>query len=253
MAEPSLSTVKRLFALSANRCAYSKCGCPIVETTGTVTGIICHIKARSKGGPRFDPKQTEEERHAFDNLVLMCGRHSKLIDAEPKTYTVELLREMKAMHERHGNLELSQVEARYAGRLLDDYRDLYITTTGDVTVNRPQKVEFKQVKKTVKITAPEGSIAADRSKRNYVKHLIDRYNEFAAQQPGRKFSFAAIYSDITARFGAKWDLLGIEQFDSLCAYLQQRIDCTMRGGINRGQGYPNYSTYPEFVAKYERR
>lgn len=63
-----------------------------------------------------------------------------------------------------------------------------------------------------RLRAIGGSIAADRSKRNYVKHVIDRYNEFAAQQPGRKFSFAAIYSDIKTRFGAKWDFVGIEQF-----------------------------------------
>lgn len=183
----------------------------------------------------------------------MCGRHSKLIDSEPQTYTFELLRDMKSMQERKGNPELSQTEAQFAVRLLEDYRALIINTEGDVTVNRPKAVVINTPKKVVKIDAPTGSIAADRSKRNYVKHLIDRYNEFAAQQPGRKFSFAAIYSDITARFGAKWDLLGIQQFESLCAYLQQRIDRTMRGSVNRGRGYPNYSNYADFILKYESR
>lgn len=253
MREPTVTAVKRLFALSANRCAFPKCSCPIVESTGTVTGIICHIRARSKGGPRYDPTQTDEERHGFENLVLMCGRHSKLVDSEPKTYTTDLLREMKSIHERNGNLELSQAEARFALRLLEDYRDLYITTTGDVTVNRPKKVVFTQTKRTVKLEAPEGSIAADRSRRNYLKHLLDRYNEFAAQQPGRKFSYAAIYADIKARFGAKWDFLGIGQFESVCGYLQQRIDRTMLGGMNRGKGIPNYSTFAAFVEKYENR
>jgi hypothetical protein len=36
MAEPSLSTVKRLFALSANRCAFPECACYIVEITVSV-------------------------------------------------------------------------------------------------------------------------------------------------------------------------------------------------------------------------
>ena len=253
MGEPTVTTVKRLFALSANRCAFPKCACPIVETSGTVTGIICHIRARSKGGPRYDPKQTDEERHGFPNLVLMCGRHSKLVDSEPRTYTVDLLSEMKAVHERNGNLELSQTEAGFAVRLLEDYRDLYVTTTGDVTINRPKTVVFTQTKQTVKLEAPEGCIAADRSKRNYVKHLVDRYNEFASQQPGRKFAFPAVYADIKTRFGAKWDYLGVEQFDSLCGYLQNRIDRTRLGSINCGKGVSNYSTYPEFVQKYESR
>jgi hypothetical protein len=253
MAEPSVSSVKRLFALSGNRCAFPKCGCPIVEPSGTVTGIICHIKARSKGGPRYDARQTQEERHGFPNLVLMCSRHSKLIDSEPRTYSVELLGEMKAIHERTGSIELSQAEARLALRLLEDYRNIYITTTGPVSVHQPKQVVIKTQRKTVKLEAPEGSIAADRSRRNYVKHLIDRYNDFAAQQPGRKFSFAAIFADIKKRFGAKWDFIGLEQFDSLCAYMQQKIDRTMRGSANRGHGHPNYSDYDDYVRKYESR
>ena len=253
MKEPPLRTVKRLFALSSNRCAFPKCGCPVVEPTGTVTGIICHIRARSRGGPRFEQHQTDEQRHAFDNLVLMCGRHSKLIDSEPRTYTVDVLQEMKTTHERCGNIELSQSDARLAVRLLEEYRAIYITTTGPVSVHNPAKVEIKTQRKTVRVEPPAGSVAGDRSRRNYVKHLIDRYNEFAAQQPGRKFSYAAIYADIKKRYGAKWDMIGLEQFDSLCGYLQHRIDRTMRGGINRGNGDPNYSNFEEFVRKYESR
>jgi hypothetical protein len=49
--EPSLVTVKRLFARSQNRCAFTGCDFPIVEESDTVTGIICHINARSPGGP----------------------------------------------------------------------------------------------------------------------------------------------------------------------------------------------------------
>lgn len=82
----ALTTVKRLFALSQNRCAFPGCTAPLIEDTGTVTGIICHIKARSERGPRYDANQTEEERYAFDNLLLMCGRHSKLIDSEHQLY-----------------------------------------------------------------------------------------------------------------------------------------------------------------------
>ena len=110
--EPTRSTVKRLFALSKNACAFPGCDTPIVEKSGVVTGIICHIKARNRGGPRYDRKQTAEERHAFDNLVLMCSRHSKIIDSQPKTYTVELLQEMKELHERDGNIEISPTEAK---------------------------------------------------------------------------------------------------------------------------------------------
>ncbi len=84
MAEPAEQTVKRLFALSGNICAYPGCEVPIVERNGVVTGEICHIKARKPGGPRFDAIQSEKDRHEFGNLILLCGRHHKIVDAHPQ-------------------------------------------------------------------------------------------------------------------------------------------------------------------------
>src|SRR6266699_6927159 len=126
MVEPSLPTLKKLFALSGNKCAFPQCYLPIVEDSGVVTGIVCHIKARSKGGPRYDAKQSTEERHGYMNLLLTCARHSKLIDSDPKTYTVEALYEMKKAQEKNGSIELSQSDALKAGSLLKEYRALYI-------------------------------------------------------------------------------------------------------------------------------
>jgi len=103
MAGPTLATIKRLFAVSGNRCAFPGCTRPLV-TEGTVTGEVCHIEAQSANGPRYDPRQTDRQRHGFENLILMCPSHHKVIDADPETYTVERLLEIKAQH-----------EARYAG------------------------------------------------------------------------------------------------------------------------------------------
>lgn len=64
-----------------------------------VTGKVCHIKARKPGGPRYDPSQNEEERHSFENLLLLCPVHHDIIDADPEFYTVERLIEIKSMHE----------------------------------------------------------------------------------------------------------------------------------------------------------
>jgi len=105
MAGPSVATVKRLFAVSGNRCAFPGCALPLVdEASGKVTGRVCHIKADSPGGPRYDPEQHSKERHGFANLVLMCPLHHDVIDGDVETYTVERLLEIKARH-----------EARYAG------------------------------------------------------------------------------------------------------------------------------------------
>ena len=150
MSEPTLPTIKRLFAFSGNRCAFSNCPSPIVESTGTPTGIICHIKARSPGGPRYDSKQTPEQRNGFENLILMCARHSKLIDSEPKRFTVEYLNALKSAHERNGSIELSRVDANNAEALLKDYHSIYITADGPVMMNSPGAVQTVNNIKTIK-------------------------------------------------------------------------------------------------------
>jgi len=60
---------------------------------------IAHIRADSQGGPRFDSAQTEGERRAFENLIVMCPNHHTLIDKVPEQYPVEDLIEMKRQHE----------------------------------------------------------------------------------------------------------------------------------------------------------
>jgi len=97
---PTTVTVKRLFAVSGNQCAFPKCQVPLVDpASGKVTGRICHIKGRKLGSPRFDSQQTDAERHSFENLVLMCPIHHDVIDADEESYTVERLQRIKAAHE----------------------------------------------------------------------------------------------------------------------------------------------------------
>jgi len=100
MDRPSSATVKRLFALSHNCCAFPGCKRPLIEPLSQeVVGQICHIKAASEGGPRFDSTQTSEERHDFANLVLMCRDHHVVIDRDTTTYPVSRLTTIKQEHE----------------------------------------------------------------------------------------------------------------------------------------------------------
>lgn len=47
---------------------------------------------------------TDEDRAAYENLILLCPNHHKLIDVlEPDRYTVEVLEEMKYGHEQRRN------------------------------------------------------------------------------------------------------------------------------------------------------
>lgn len=95
-------TKRRLFVLSGNECAFPKCTNPILDTEhNVIVGEICHIKAKSPNGPRYDASQTDEERNGFANLLLMCSPHNKIIDdpALLDTFTVEVLLGYKQDHE----------------------------------------------------------------------------------------------------------------------------------------------------------
>jgi hypothetical protein len=95
---PTVTTIKRLFAHSGNRCAFP--GCPVTLTNDkNIIGRICHIKAESPKGQRFDATISAKERNSFSNLILLCGNHHTVIDSDPIKYTVEYLVEMKACHE----------------------------------------------------------------------------------------------------------------------------------------------------------
>jgi hypothetical protein len=114
---PSQKTIKRLFALSGNRCAFPKCTAEIV-CEGTVVGQICHIKAVSPGGPRYDAGQSKEERHSFENLLLLCGTHHAVIDDAEEAFTVQYLLDMKRKHEETSAMMSDDVAADGAGLLL---------------------------------------------------------------------------------------------------------------------------------------
>jgi len=111
----SVSTIKALFAVSGNVCAFPECKQPIVDqSSNVIIGELCHIKAKSSGGPRYDPQQTEEERQKFDNLLLMCATHHKIIDERTDEFPVGRLIEIKKQHEtkyRRASSKLDDVAA----------------------------------------------------------------------------------------------------------------------------------------------
>lgn len=105
---PTPATAKLLYAL-AIRCAYPNCPEPLYredELSGrwALNSRICHICARSEGGPRWEPSQSPDDNRADGNLLLMCAGHASMIDDmnTMDTYRADLLREWKvAQVEEH--------------------------------------------------------------------------------------------------------------------------------------------------------
>jgi hypothetical protein len=82
--------------------------------------------------------------------------------------------------------------------------------------------------------------------------LISRYNKFASEEPRKtKFSYGAISKNIETEYGARWQLLGCEYETKIISYLQGRINKTRIARINKGKGYPSYSTLEEYIEKYK--
>lgn len=255
MAGPSERTVKRLFALSRNRCAYPNCQTPIVHASGTVTGEVCHIRAQSEGGPRFDHTQNDEARHAFENLILLCSVHHRLVDDQPDTYTVELLTEMKEMHERNGDIELSAESARMAQRLFEHCQlSIRATDNAQVMVGSPGGIQAQQVviktsrRRSPTILPTQGAIGHNLAKRNYTLHLIERYNDFQKWDSSKQGvgKYIVLGRAIKKQYGAKWDLIPETQFFRLIAFIQMRILNSKLGRIKNARGEKCFSSWEEW-------
>ena len=98
------STLKNLFGLSDNQCAFPKCKIPVIEPStryseSVVIGQISHIYALSENGPRGKAGFSQEDLNAPQNLILLCPTHHALVDGQPETYPADLLKSWKQAHE----------------------------------------------------------------------------------------------------------------------------------------------------------
>ncbi len=69
---------------------------PSEEGKSNSIGEAAHICAASKGGPRYDPSMTREERRSIDNGIWLCANCAKDIDRDVQRFTVEILKQWKA-------------------------------------------------------------------------------------------------------------------------------------------------------------
>lgn len=96
---PKPSTIKRLFALSGNICAFPDCYQEMINNDGIVIGEVCHIEAAEEGGERYNVNQNDEERRDFNNLILLCSNHHKETNNTEK-FKTWTLKKMKKEHEK---------------------------------------------------------------------------------------------------------------------------------------------------------
>ena len=101
----SLKTHKMIWGRSGNMCAFPDCKkILVIDETSTddpsVIGEEAHIIAQRNNGPRGDSPLTQEQRDKYENLILLCSIHHKIIDDQEKEYTVGKLIQFKQKHEK---------------------------------------------------------------------------------------------------------------------------------------------------------
>ena len=92
-----------LWARSAGRCEFDGCNEPLWRDGLTQLEMnfadVAHIIGDQEHGPRGDALLSKAYCNDANNLMLMCPKHHRMIDRITKTYSVEVLREMKQAHE----------------------------------------------------------------------------------------------------------------------------------------------------------
>ncbi|MBD3343132.1 MAG: HNH endonuclease [Candidatus Lokiarchaeota archaeon] len=96
-------TRKLLWGRSGNLCAI--CKCELVQNSTkldeeSIVGDECHIVGKSLNGPRSDLNFPKSKLDEYDNLLLLCKKHHKIVDDQFNTYTVDRLKQIKRDHEK---------------------------------------------------------------------------------------------------------------------------------------------------------
>ncbi len=95
-------TRKILWGRSGNRCSICKNELVIDSTEQDDESVIadeCHIISAKPNGPRHDPSYPEDKLDSYENVILLCRVHHKMVDDQSATYTTDYLRQMKTNHE----------------------------------------------------------------------------------------------------------------------------------------------------------
>lgn len=255
----SSSTIKRLFVKAGNKCAMPKCQSPLLKGE-QVLAEICHIRARRRGGARYDPTLTAIEKDDFKNLILLCPTCHTLVDKDRKTFDVETLVDIKRSSESGGEIEISLEASRQAMIIFNKLvgpgcaraeakgNAVAVAIGGDnhgyITINPPRKG------KNETRGYPANSIGADANLTNYIEYLCGLYVEYMSQLESEGTSWAKIGKHIKTKFRLKKRTrhhLSVERFYDLVDYLvNDKLANTPVGKKHLKAGTKLCRTYEEF-------
>lgn len=255
----SASTMKRLFVKAGNKCAMPKCQSPLLQGEH-VLAEICHIRARRKGGARYDATLTATEKDDFKNLILLCPTCHTLIDKNRQTFTSELLLEIKELHERGAEVEITPELSRQAMLVFNKIAGTHTTkaTARDNAVavaiggdnHAPITIHARGRKEKETRGYPANSIGADANLTNYIEYLCELYVKYMSPLESEAQSWAKIGKHIKTKFRLKKrtrNHLAAERFGDLVEFLvNDKLANTPVGKKHLRQGTKLCRTFDEF-------
>lgn len=147
---------KILWGKAGNQCSYRYkreiCNQKLLEAPNgneTVVGFECHIIGKTKDSARYLREYPEDKMDSYENRVLLCGSHHKIIDNKnnEQIFTIPIVRRMKKEHEylvsnRQTMIEgiINNQQRNIFQRLHDRFEDPYSPNLGYELINYLQKI-----------------------------------------------------------------------------------------------------------------
>jgi hypothetical protein len=181
------------------------------------------------------------ENNSQENLLMLCPIcHSKITKGDISPEEVNLIKNYLSIKSKGKSSSKSSNTINIKGKVSNS------TVANSISA---QTIVYKSKSKP-KMEFADGAIGKKAELKNYIKHLIDRYNEYKEGDVGKsRMKYAAIWGIIKKEFKAHAYQIPETQFEELCSFLQYRIDNTKQGRINKGKGYKNYSSFEEIYKK----
>lgn len=147
---------KILWGKAGNQCSYrykgNSCKQRLVEAPNgneTVVGFECHIIGKTDNSARYLENFPQDKMNSYENIILLCGSHHKLIDDKnnDQIYTIPIVRKIKKEHEylvsnRQAVIEslIDNQQRNIFQRLYDRFEDPYSPNLGYELANYLQRI-----------------------------------------------------------------------------------------------------------------
>ena len=199
-------TIKKLYSLSGNQCAFPECKQELITTDKKINvSDICHIEGGEQNSPRYNSGLDLEQLNDYENLILMCKTHHKIIDTDVSKYTVETLKKIKQAHEQRNKSKEFSISDESAQEIIEEQMNQInvhvgsgsqnVTQTGDIHIQYGI-TSFYEAKELIQdlfhenfpILKEEAQKVAQESIQEYTAIFLEKANSKLRESDIGKFS-----------------------------------------------------------------